>query len=286
MRHKLFALITVFILAGWDINSKGFPEDPQSVFFSRATQEPANVEEAVKAPEVSLISVYDNCQVNPELESAWGFACVVKTCGGMALFDTGGDSGILLSNMEKMNIDPKLIDTVILSHIHQDHAGGLKGFLEKNNKVKVFVPRSFPDSFKEMITRQKAEVVNVTESGKISNCLYTTGELYGPPEEQSLVIKMGKGLILITGCAHPGILNIIRKTKEIFPGEEVYLVLGGFHHPSIAVVDNFRKLGIQKVAPTHCTGNLAREAFRKEYKEDFIEYGVGKVINIDSLRAE
>jgi len=47
-------------------------------------------------------------------------------------------------------------------------------------------------------------------------------------KEQSLIIKSAKGLIIITGCAHPGIVNIVKKAKEIFPNENVYLVLGYF----------------------------------------------------------
>ena len=58
------------------------------------------------------------------------------------------------------------------------------------------------------------------------------------------------------------------------------MVLGGFHHPPLSCIKEFKELGVEKVAPSHCTGDLARGAFRKEYKENFIEYGVGKTIEI------
>ena len=89
-----------------------------------------------------------------------------------------------------------------------------------------------------------------------------------------------KGLVIITGCAHPGIVNIVKRTEELMKRDKVYLVLGGFHHPPLSCVKEFKELGVEKVAPSHCTGDLAREAFRKEYKENFIEYGVGKIIEI------
>ncbi|MBN1380206.1 MAG: MBL fold metallo-hydrolase [Deltaproteobacteria bacterium] len=81
------------------------------------------------------MSVFDNYQVVAGLKTAWGFGTVVKTPKEILLFDTGGDAETLLFNMKKMNIDPISIDKVVISHIHADHLGGLKGFLEKNSDV-------------------------------------------------------------------------------------------------------------------------------------------------------
>ena len=232
-------------------------------------------------PEITLISVYDNYQVNKEFKTAWGFATVIKTPKETILFDTGGNSDILLSNIEKSGIDPSSIRKIVISHIHGDHIGGLKGFLERNKNVTVFIPASFPQSIKNMIIQKGAKFVEISAPRKISDSIYTTGELYGPPEEQSLIIDSKKGLIIITGCAHPGIVDIVKRAKELMKEDNVYLVLGGFHHPPISCVREFRKLQVEKVAPSHCTGDLVREAFREEYKENFIEYGVGKIIEIE-----
>ena len=229
---------------------------------------------------ITLISVYDNYQVDSKLETAWGFATLIKTSCESILFDTGGDSKILLSNMKKLGINPASIKKVVISHIHGDHVGGLEGFLEKNNDVTVFIPKSFPQSIKNMIVQKGAKFIEVSTPRKISDFIYTTGELPGPPEEQSLIIGSKKGLIVITGCAHLGIVNIVKKVKKLMKKDKVYLVVGGFHHPSISCVKEFRKLQVEKVAPSHCTGDLVREAFRREYKENFIEYGVGKIVEI------
>ena len=233
-----------------------------------------------KKPEIILISVYDNYQVNPELITDWGFATIIKTPQELILFDTGGDSKILLSNMKKLGINPSSIKKVVISHIHSDHLGGLKGFLERNSNVTVFIPNSFPQSIKNMIIQKGAKFAEISVPRKISDFVYTTGEIYGPPEEQALIIDSKKGLIIITGCAHPGIVNVVKRAKGLMKKDKVYLVLGGFHHPPISCVKEFKELGIEKVAPSHCTGDSVREAFREEYKEDFIEYGVGKVIEI------
>ena len=230
--------------------------------------------------EIILASVYDNYSLNPKLKTAWGFGLVIKTPFEEILFDTGGDSSVLLFNMKKMSIDPKSIDKVVISHIHGDHLGGLEGFLKENSKVKVYIPSSFPDSVRKMIKSYGAEFVDVSGPREISKFVFSTGEMYGPPEEQSLIINSRKGLVVITGCAHPGIVNIVKKAKEMFPPKNVYLVLGGFHHPPKEVIYRLKKLEVEKVAPSHCSGDEIRELFRKEYKENFIENGVGKVIKI------
>ncbi|MBS3772106.1 MAG: hypothetical protein KGY69_17775, partial [Bacteroidales bacterium] len=73
---------------------------------------------------------------------------------------------------------------------------------------------------------------------------------------------------------------IVRRAKELTGKESVYLVVGGFHRPPRSTVKEFRELGIEKVAPTHCTGDKVRNAFAEEYREDFVEYGVGKILEI------
>ena len=276
MNLKILILIGILILTGIGI---WFAIQTEKVTQPEISIE-SEKEEKEEKPEITLISVYDNYQVDPDLKTAWGFGCIINTSAEQILFDTGGDSEILLFNMEKMNIDPKSINKVIISHIHGDHVGGLEGFLEKNSNVTVFIPSSFPNSFRDMITSQGAEFVDISSPIKISNFVYTTGELYGPPEEQSLIINSKKGLVVITGCAHPGIVNIVKRAKKLVKKDKVYLVLGGFHHPPLSCIKEFKELGVEKVAPSHCTGDLVREAFRKEYKENFIEYGVGKTIEI------
>jgi len=275
----------------WAINIKeeGKPELDKSwidginrlIKTEKVTQPEISIEsEKEEKPEVTLISVYDNYQVNPELKTAWGFATIIKTPQELILFDTGGNSEILLSNMKKLGIDPSSIKKVVISHIHGDHSGGLEGFLERNSNVTVFIPSSFPKSVKNMIIQNGAKFVEISAPRKISDSIYTTGELYGSPKEQSLIIDSKKGLVVITGCAHPGIVTIVKRAKKLMKKDKVYLVLGGFHHPPLSCVKEFKELQVEKVAPSHCTGDLAREAFRKEYKGNFIEYGVGKNIEI------
>ena len=274
MNLKILTLIGILILTGIGI------------WFAIQTEKVIQPEISIESekegkPEITLISVYDNYQVDPELKTAWGFATLIKTPQEPILFDTGGNSETLLSNMKKLGIDPSSIKKVVISHIHSDHLGGLEGFLERNSNVTVFIPHSFPKSAKNMIVEKGAKFVEISAPRKISDSIYTTGELYGPPKEQSLIIDSKKGLVVITGCAHPGIVNIVKRAKKLMKRDRVYLVLGGFHHPPLSCIKELKGLGVEKVAPSHCTGDSAREAFRKEYKENFIEYGVGKIVEIN-----
>lgn len=249
-------------------------------------EEGDHTQRVITSGEVSLTVVYDNYSVDSDLQTSWGFGCVVKTEKTTVLFDTGGDGSILLSNMKKVGRAPGDVDVVAISHVHGDHVGGLAGFLEDNNQVTVYIPASLPDSTREMIGRKGARYVDITESRRIVDDVHTAGELGTWIKEQSLIVESTHGLIIVTGCAHPGVVNIVKKAKA-YREEEVHLVMGGFHLMGtpegelLGIVDEFRKMNVNKVAPSHCSGDLCRELFEEEYGEDFIDSGVGRTILID-----
>ncbi|MBE9573557.1 MAG: MBL fold metallo-hydrolase [Proteobacteria bacterium] len=239
----------------------------------------------VQGNDLTLTIVYDNNPYDTRLETRWGFSCYIKGPEKTILFDVGGEGSVLLSNMEKLNIDPQTVNAIVLSHIHYDHIGGLSHFLRKNNLVTVFMPQSLPQSVKDKVRQAGAKSVGVHKPMKICKNVYSTGELGTFIREESLIIKTSKGLIVITGCAHPGIVNIVKKAKELLTSE-VYLVLGGFHLCWMSlsqvkrIISGVKEEGVKKVAPCHCSGDLARKQFRKAYGKDFILVGAGKTITI------
>ncbi len=229
--------------------------------------------------------VYDNKTSSPRLKAANGFSCVVDFCQKTILFDTGGNGPILLENMAKMGIDPRKIDLVMLSHNHPDHVGGFPGFLERNSGGTIYLPGSSAKQSEEKARLAGVKCVEIYEPREIALNLFSTGILGKQIQEQSLVLKTPNGLVVITGCAHPGLRTILQRAKEI-GRDEVYLLLGGFHlegqsASSIeSIVQTIRNHGVKKVAPCHCTGDLARGLLRQHYGHDFIDIGVGRIISL------
>ena len=261
---KIFIFLTILILGfGFHFLLKDMVEKAKI-----ETELGVTIKEKIPLIKISITTLYDNYQFDPDLKIGWGFSCLIKVNEKRILFDTGADSETLLSNMEKMEINPKEIDFVFISHLHGDHTGGLSGLLAIKPDLKVYKPESF------------------SAPEEIIDGVWTTGPLGTWIKEQSLVINSEKGLIIITGCAHPGVVNIIEKAKEMFPEKRVFLVLGGFHLSGASdselksIISDFKKLGVQKVAPCHCSGDRCRELFKEEYKENFIENGVGQIIKI------
>jgi 7,8-dihydropterin-6-yl-methyl-4-(beta-D-ribofuranosyl)aminobenzene 5'-phosphate synthase len=226
--------------------------------------------------------VYDNNPLDARLRTAWGFACLVEAGEAAILFDTGGDGPTLLANLTALGYDPGDLDIVVLSHVHSDHTGGLDAILEANDHLTVYVPRSFPAEFKERVGG-RARLVEVGGPAEIAEHVFTTGELGGSPPEQSLVIQTSRGRIVMTGCAHPGIVEIVRQAKV---HGEVYMIVGGFHlgGRSVAeiqaIIGQLRGLGVQRAAPCHCTGEEAIRLFEDEFGPDFVRAGVGAVISV------
>ena len=234
----------------------------------------------------TITIVYDNNSYDNRLMTAWGFSCVVKSSQNCILFDTGGDGIALLHNMAKLGIDPKEIDAVVLSHVHGDHLGGLASFLECNSKVTVYMPISFPQRLKGDVRITGAKLEEVDRARELFDDTFTTGELNSGIKEQSLVLKTPKGLGVITGCAHPGIVNIAKKAKD-FTREEIHLIIGGFHLGGISpsqiseVVGSLLQLGVKRVAPCHCSGEVTRSLFSEYFDDDYINCGAGKEISVE-----
>jgi 7,8-dihydropterin-6-yl-methyl-4-(beta-D-ribofuranosyl)aminobenzene 5'-phosphate synthase len=162
----------------------------------------------------------------------------------------------------------------------------LGGLLGTGVRPTVYVPRSFPGRFKADV-RSLTTLVEVHGPVEIRPGIHTTGEVGRGLVEQALAVETGKRLIIITGCAHPGVVEMVRRAQGAAARlPRPYLVMGGFHLGGTsqrrvkAIIADFRQLGVQRVAPCHCTGDRAIRVFAEEYGGDFIKNGVGMVLEI------
>ncbi len=239
--------------------------------------------------DMKITVVYDNNPGIPGLRAEWGFSCLIEGAEKRILFDTGGDAPVILANMESLTIDPGDIDVVVLSHKHEDHTGGIKALVEVNPEVAVYVPESFSGSFKDMLKEAGAEVIDVDAPVEICPGASSIGQMGTLIKEQALAINTDRGLIIITGCAHPGIVSIIERAREV-TGRDVVLVMGGFHLGRATdevlseVLEGFRNAGVLHAAPCHCSGDRARQIFGEAYGARYIELSVGSVVRGRDLR--
>lgn len=210
--------------------------------------------------------VYDNDAMS-EYRKSWGFSCLIGT---NVLFDTGADLETLLYNMNKMQIDFDAIDTIVLSHEHGDHTGGIDIAYQLGD-LRVFIPQSFSRGIKKRLSKlQNVKIVEVSNPIQVVSGITSTGEI-GTTKEQSLMVETPEGLVIVTGCSHPGLHNILRGATRF---GKVYGVIGGFH--------GFDKLKILSdlhlIVPCHCTRN--KRAILLRYPDTSKPCGVGCVFEI------
>jgi 7,8-dihydropterin-6-yl-methyl-4-(beta-D-ribofuranosyl)aminobenzene 5'-phosphate synthase len=242
-------------------------------------------EEADVTPMIRV--VFDNVVIDEGLQSAWGFAAVIETPDTNILYDTGRDGRILISNMRHMELAPDMIDLIFLSHAHGDHAGGLDAVLTEKPELPIYLSSSTLGVIRHRLP-PGTRIIETSAPTQITTNIHSSGEMGSAPAEQALVIETVEGLVVVTGCAHPGITLIAEKAKAQY-NSEIYMLAGGFHlfraKENIVrdVIARLRALGVRKVAPSHCTGKRAAELFRDAWGEDFIESGLGAVIPLPPL---
>jgi 7,8-dihydropterin-6-yl-methyl-4-(beta-D-ribofuranosyl)aminobenzene 5'-phosphate synthase len=234
--------------------------------------------------------VFDNYGHDPELETDWGFGCLIETAQRTVLFDTGADGGILLRNLQALGKDLETIDAVVLSHEHGDHIGGMRALLATGIRPTVFAPAAFPALVKDP-WRDKTKLVEVPGTPmQLLPGFFSTGFLECPVGmetlvEQALVVETEEGWVVVTGCAHPGVVRLSERAAEA-TGSELAMVMGGFHLVGSsrgrveAIINDLRDLGVRRAAPSHCSGDSTRQIFAEAFGDTYIESGVGTVITL------
>jgi 7,8-dihydropterin-6-yl-methyl-4-(beta-D-ribofuranosyl)aminobenzene 5'-phosphate synthase len=234
---------------------------------------------------IKMTVLYDNYVFSEGTKADWGFSCLIEGMEKTILFDTGAKPGILMHNVKQLKVDLKKVELVVISHNHWDHTGGLFTVLEEKPDVSVYLPQSFPDDFVGKVEKTKAKVVRVNEPVEICKNVFLTGEMGDQVKEQSMILNTAKGLVIVTGCSHPGIVNIVKRAGKILD-KDIYLVFGGFHlmrHPGKEVNDiirEFGELGVMKCGASHCTGDNPIQMFKQAFGDNYVKIGTGRVLEV------
>jgi 7,8-dihydropterin-6-yl-methyl-4-(beta-D-ribofuranosyl)aminobenzene 5'-phosphate synthase len=235
---------------------------------------------------VTVKVIYDNYVKTNGLQSDWGYSVVIEGLDKNILFDTGANPEIFGANFKKMGINAEEIDYLVLSHEHGDHTEGIPAFVKMKTGIPVIIPHSFTDPFKKKMKDYGLEPLLVSGPAKICDNLFTSGEFDFQIAEQSLILNTKKGLVVMTGCSHPGIVEMLKEIKTSF-NKNIYMVFGGFHlleksdKETDTIISVMKSLGVVKCGATHCTGKKQIQLFKDAFGENYFELGVGNTITIE-----
>jgi 7,8-dihydropterin-6-yl-methyl-4-(beta-D-ribofuranosyl)aminobenzene 5'-phosphate synthase len=270
---------------------------------------------AAAEPTGQITIIYDAFGADTAMKKDWGYSALVEISGKRILFDTGNDQDIFAANIKAKNIDLTSIDFVVLSHRHSDHMAGLNHVLSVNPTVKIYAPRegfgiygsSLPSSFyrkdeslpSEMryydgkppevmkfgTAWQRANIEPIDKTTEIAPGITLIALVSDAPgtkelKELSLAVNTSEGIVLVVGCAHPGIEKIVEAATAINP--KIRLIAGGFHlvvapdeviaKAVSALKDTFK---VENIAPGHCTGEPTFAALKRAYGDRYLYAGVG-----------
>jgi 7,8-dihydropterin-6-yl-methyl-4-(beta-D-ribofuranosyl)aminobenzene 5'-phosphate synthase len=264
--------------------------------------------------------LYDAFGKPSSLQKDWGFAALIEYGGKRILFDTGNNADTFAHNVKALKIDPKRLDFVVISHRHGDHTSGLNYLLTVNPGVRIYVPKETygvfgsslpgtfyrraqslspdmryfggapPEAIRHGTPWTSANFVYVDSLTDVAPGIYlipTVSQTPGTLElrELSLAVKTPQGLILTTGCSHPGIEKILDATTAV--DKHVHLIFGGLHLVTTADAEIDRiatalreKWKVDLIAPGHCTGEPAFAALQKAFGERYLYAGLGTILKL------
>ena len=273
---------------------------------------------ACAADRVTIL--YDAFGNTENLKKDWGFSALIEYSGKKILFDTGNNAKIFGDNVRVMRVDLKDLDFVVISHRHGDHTSGLNYLLQVNPKVKIYAPaetfgafgsklpkgfyksvdtlpnnmRYFngaePEAFASGSPWPEANFALIDSTTEVAPGIFlipTVSNVKGTLELRELTLAMNTphGLVLVAGCSHPGVEEILTAASQV--NSHVHMLLGGFHlvktpDPEIerlagALHDKWK---IDRIAPGHCTGEPAFAKLRQVFGESYLYAGVGSRLEI------
>jgi 7,8-dihydropterin-6-yl-methyl-4-(beta-D-ribofuranosyl)aminobenzene 5'-phosphate synthase len=238
---------------------------------------------------VRITTIVDNNIWKEGLASCWGLSFYIETFTyyktHVVLMDTSGSFQVFFNNASKLGLNLSEVDTVFISHWHSDHCGALRQVLSLlKSQTLIYLPSESSFGLREI--REAGGISRICDgSVEFVGGMMSTGELTDGVSEHSLLINVrNKGLVVLTGCSHPGIINILKRAQRVSNVDKIYAVIGGFH---ISDVDEGTRVGkflreseAKLVSPCHCTTVDAKQGIAKVMGERYVKNGSGKIISI------
>ncbi len=244
----------------------------------------------------------DTAEPKSSMRSEHGFSALAEFGEERILFDTG-QSDAFIRNAKKLGVDLSKTDFVAISHGHYDHTGGLPQLMKEFDIGKMtFVshPKIFEEKLHGSRERIGCPVSRADVESSFRNSVFATGLIEFTPgatflgqvprtyedpgtcgdhivngaeqpdsvlDDSAIAFKTGKGVVVLTGCSHSGILNIARAAENL---GRVHAIIGGFHLGGASrerldkIIASFRKMGVKEPRPGHCTGPEATGRMERE----------------------
>jgi 7,8-dihydropterin-6-yl-methyl-4-(beta-D-ribofuranosyl)aminobenzene 5'-phosphate synthase len=228
-----------------------------------------------------IVILYDN-RAAGNLIPGWGFSALLCTGDGKVLFDVGADKLVFEHNARQLGVNLESIDALVLSHDHCDHTGAASSALHEG--LRLFVPKAFFRRF-ERVSRVGVAAHAVRGPVEIVPGVHSIGQRGARVPEQAILVAGEKGPVLVTGCAHPGIVQLARSATRL-AGRPLRLVIGGFHlggHKEEQVrwiAAELLDLGVGCLGPCHCTGEEAAATLHDEFGDAFVDVRAGSRLEI------
>jgi len=238
---------------------------------------------------VKIVTLVDNDVWRPGLKSSWGLSFYVEPLvdgrGYPLLMDTSGSFPTLLHNASALNVDLSSVRAVFISHWHGDHCGSISHVLSLTHRpTPVYVPSASGYGIAE-IERAGGIPIVCSRPMEVVEGVMSTGEIpIGISEHSMLINVRGKGLIILTGCSHPGVLNIVRRAQQVSGVHRIYGIMGGFHMSGFErgrrLAETLLKMGVRLISPCHCTHTSARMGIKEVMGDRYVENGAGRVFQV------
>jgi 7,8-dihydropterin-6-yl-methyl-4-(beta-D-ribofuranosyl)aminobenzene 5'-phosphate synthase len=236
-----------------------------------------------------VTTIVDNNVFKKGLASSWGLSFYVETCTNdkkhSVLMDTSGSFQAFIGNASELGLNLSEVEAILISHWHSDHCGALSQVLTLiRRSTPVYAPSASTSGIREIINANREPVV-CSKPIEFMDGLMSTGEIPNGISEHSLLVNVkNRGLVVLVGCSHPGIINVLKHAQKVSDVDKIYAVIGGFHIRSVGegirIGEFLRELDVKLVSPCHCTSNDAMQGIAKIMGERCIRNGSGKIISI------